>query len=47
MASQLDNGFCRIKHCLLLNVYEQNHRVNFVRVDDRTAKLTIIASNVF
>ena len=48
MTSQLGNERDLLyQKLLLLNVYEQNHRVNGVRVDDWTAKLAIIASNVF
>ena len=44
MASQLVNGFCCIKH--YWGVYEQKSKVNSIRVDDWTAELAIIASNI-
>ena len=40
---KLENEFCGINHCW--GVYEQNSIVNWVRVDDWTAELAIIASN--
>ena len=44
MVSQFVNEFDCIKHCW--GVYKQHSNVNSVRVDDWTAKLAIIASNV-
>ena len=45
MASQLENGLCCIKH--YWSGHEQSSTVNSVSADDWSAKLAIIASQVF
>ena len=43
MTSQLGNEWDLLyQKLLLLNLYEQNHRVNSVRVDDWTAKASLL-----
>ena len=44
MAFELVNGVCCINHCW--GDYKQNSIENSVRVDDWTAKLAFITSNV-